>query len=67
MGGLGLGALAVLFIAGRLHCGLLLGLPLRTRTGLVLVVLATLIRALPEMGLAPSSPAPRALLPPCSG
>lgn len=58
MGGLGLGVLAVLAIAGRRHCGLPLGLPPRTRAGLLLVVLATLLRALPEMGLAPWPPGP---------
>jgi uncharacterized protein involved in response to NO len=58
MGGLGLGVLAVLAIAGRLHCGLALGLPARTRAGLGLIVAATLIRALPEMGLAPWPPGP---------
>jgi len=58
MGGLGLGVLGVLAIAGRLHCGLPLGLPLRTRLGLVLIVVATLIRALPEMGFAPWPPGP---------
>jgi len=58
MGGLGLGVLAVLAIAGRLHCGLPLGLPPRTRAGLVLVVAATFIRTVPEMGLAPWPPGP---------
>ena len=58
MGGLGLGALAVLCIAGRLHCGLPLGLPWRSRVGLGLVVLAALLRALPEMGLLPQPPGP---------
>lgn len=58
MGGLGLGVLAVLAIAGRLHCGLPLGLPRRTRAGLALIVAATLVRVLPEMGLAPWPPGP---------
>lgn len=58
MGGLGLGVLSVLAIAGRLHCGLPLGLPLRTRAGLALVVAAALVRTLPEMGLAPWPPGP---------
>ncbi|MFN3994370.1 MAG: NnrS family protein [Tabrizicola flagellatus] len=58
MGGLGLGVLAVLCIAGRLHCGRPLGLPGRSRAGLGLVVLASLLRALPEMGLMPWPPGP---------
>ncbi len=58
MGGLGLGVLAVLAIAGRLHCGLPLGLPGRTRAALALVVVATMLRVLPETGLAPWPPGP---------
>lgn len=58
MGGLGLGVLAVLAIAGRLHCGLPLGLPRRTRLGLLLIVAATLVRVLPELDVAPWPPGP---------
>lgn len=60
MGGLGLGVLAVLAIAGRFHTGL--GLHLPTRAGFVLAGVATLLRALPEMGLAPWLPGPLYLL-----
>jgi hypothetical protein len=58
MGGPGLGTRAVLAIAGRMHCGVQPGLPLRTRAGLALVVAATLLRALSETGLAPWPPGP---------
>lgn len=62
MGGLGLGVLAVLAIAGRFHTGQGLGLNLSTRAGLVLAGTAALLRALPEMGLAPWPPGPLHLL-----
>ena len=58
MGGLGLGVLAVLAIAGRFHTGQGLGLSHRTRVAFGLVALATLLRVLPEMGLMPSPPGP---------
>ena len=58
MGGLGLGVLAVLAIAGRFHTGQGLGLSRRTRAAFALVALATLLRVLPEMGLMPSPPGP---------
>ncbi len=62
MGGLGLGVLAVLAIAGRFHTGQPLGLRLPTRAAFVLAGLAALVRALPEMGLAPWPPGPVHLL-----
>lgn len=62
MGGLGLGVLAVLAIAGRFHTGQGLGLSLPTRAGFALAALATLLRALPEMGLIPWPPGPLHLL-----
>lgn len=62
MGGLGLGVLAVLAIAGRFHTGQSLGLGRKTRAGFVLAALAVLARALPEMGLAPWPPGPLHLL-----
>lgn len=58
MGGLGLGVLAVLAIAGRLHCGRGLGFHRPTRAAFLLAAAATLLRALPEMGLAPWPPGP---------
>lgn len=62
MGGLGLGVLAVLAIAGRFHTGQGLGLNLPTRAGFLLAGAAALLRALPEMGLAPWPPGPLHLL-----
>ncbi|MCJ1901746.1 MULTISPECIES: NnrS family protein [Paracoccus] len=62
MGGLGLGVLAVLAIAGRFHTGQGLGLNLPTRAAFVLAGLAVLLRALPEMGLMPWPPGPLHLL-----
>lgn len=62
MGGLGLGVLAVLAIAGRFHTGQGLGLALPTRAALATAAAATLLRALPEMGLAPWPPGPLHLL-----
>lgn len=62
MGGLGIGVLAVLSIAGRFHTGQPLGLAFRTRLAFVLVVAAVLLRALPAMGLAPWPPGPVHLL-----
>ncbi|MEF9604429.1 NnrS family protein, partial [Paracoccus sp. PXZ] len=58
MGGLGLGVLAVLAIAGRFHTGQGLGLNWQTRTAFVLAGAAVLLRALPEMGLMPRPPGP---------
>lgn len=58
MGGLGLGVLAVLAIAGRFHTGQGLGLSLATRSAFVLAAAAVLLRALPEMGLMPWPPGP---------
>ncbi len=49
MGGLGLGILAVFAIAGRLHTGHALGLDRVTRVAFVLLVLAALMRAFPEV------------------
>ncbi|MBT0782150.1 NnrS family protein [Paracoccus sp. pheM1] len=62
MGGLGLGVLAVLAIAGRFHTGQGLGLNRPTRAAFVLAGLAVLLRALPEMGLMPWPPGPLHLL-----
>lgn len=62
MGGLGLGVLAVLAIAGRFHTGQGLGFNLPTRAGFVMAAAATLLRALPEMGLMPWPPGPLHLL-----
>ncbi|SFY41302.1 uncharacterized protein involved in response to NO [Paracoccus pantotrophus] len=62
MGGLGLGVLAVLAIAGRFHTGQGLGLNWPTRAAFVLAGLAVLLRALPEMGLMPWPPGPLHLL-----
>ncbi|WP_449044851.1 NnrS family protein [Paracoccus versutus] len=62
MGGLGLGVLAVLAIAGRFHTGQGLGLHRPTRAAFVLAGLAVLLRALPEMGLMPWPPGPLHLL-----
>lgn len=62
MGGLGLGVLAVLAIAGRFHTGQSLGLNRPTRAAFVLAAAATMLRALPEMGLLPWPPGPTHLL-----
>lgn len=58
MGGLGLGVLAVLAIAGRFHTGQDLGLNGMTRGAFLLAGMAVLLRVLPEMGLAPWPPGP---------
>lgn len=58
MGGLGLGVLAVLAIAGRFHTGQGLGLNRATRAAFALAGAAALLRALPEMGLLPWPPGP---------
>lgn len=58
MGGLGLGVLSVLAIAGRFHTGQGLGLSVPTRLGFGFVASATLMRALPEMGLEMPLPGP---------
>ncbi|MEM9495385.1 MAG: NnrS family protein [Pseudomonadota bacterium] len=58
MGGLGLGVLAVLSIAGLRHTGRSLGLPLGARIALLCGAGATLARVLPEMGAAPFPPGP---------
>lgn len=58
MGGLGLGVLAVLAIAGRFHTGQGLGFSRRTRAAFALIALATCLRVLPEMGLIPWPPGP---------
>lgn len=62
MGGLGLGVLAVLAIAGRFHTGQGLGLNLRTRAAFLLAGAAAVLRALPEFGLLPSLPGPPHLI-----
>lgn len=62
MGGLGLGVLAVLAIAGRFHTGQGLGLNPLTKAAFLLAGAATLLRALPEMGLLPWPPGPLHLL-----
>lgn len=62
MGGLGLGVLAVLAIAGRFHTGQGLGLNLPTRVAFLLAGAATLLRALPEFGLLQALPGPPHLI-----
>jgi uncharacterized protein involved in response to NO len=49
MGGLGLSVYAVFSIAGRLHAGLSLGLPLPVRFGAVLLVIGTALRVAPDL------------------
>lgn len=56
MGGLGLGVHAVFCIAGLLHSGQTLGLPLLARLGAVLLVLATALRIAPDLGFALPGP-----------
>lgn len=58
MGGLGLGVLAVLAIAGRFHTGQGLGLHWQTITAFVLAGAAALLRVLPEMDWMPWPPGP---------
>lgn len=58
MGGLGLGVLAVLSIAGRFHTGQGLGMARLTRVAFLMAAAAALLRALPEMGLIPWPPGP---------
>lgn len=62
MGGLGLGVLAVFAIAGRFHSGQGLGFHWPTRLAFLLIAMAALLRALPEMGLLPWPPGPLHLL-----
>lgn len=54
MGGLGLGVIAVLSIAGLLHTGQSLGVPIVARAGAVCVVVSVVLRALPEFYDVPS-------------
>ncbi|MFT0531319.1 NnrS family protein [Castellaniella hirudinis] len=63
IGGLGLGVLAVLAVAGRFHTGQGLGLHWRTKLAFLLAAAAALLRALPEMGWMPWPPGPLHLLP----
>ena len=63
MGGLGLAVLAVFAIAGLRHTGRPLGLPLPARIAFLLVIGATLARALPDFGLLPHPPGPPYALP----
>ncbi|MCO5156224.1 MAG: NnrS family protein [Aquamicrobium sp.] len=58
MGGLGMGVLMVLSIAGLLHSGRPLGFPLSTRIGFVLLVVAVALRILPDLGAIPDLPGP---------
>ncbi len=58
MGGLGMGVLMVLSIAGLLHSGRPLGFPLATRIGFVLLVAAVALRILPDLGAIPDLPGP---------
>jgi uncharacterized protein involved in response to NO len=51
MGGLGLSVYAVFCVAGRLHAGLPLGLPLDVRLGAVALVTSVLLRVAPDFGL----------------
>lgn len=62
MGGLGVGVLAVMSIAGRFHTGHALGQNLATRVAFVLLLLAVSLRTLPPMGLLPWPPGPVHLL-----
>lgn len=62
MGGLGLGVMAVLAVASRFHTGQGLGMRRRTKVAFLLVPVATLLRALPEMDLMPWPPGPTHLL-----
>jgi len=50
MGGLGMGVLTVLSIAGLLHSGRPLGFPRATRIGFVMLVVAVFLRILPDLG-----------------
>ncbi len=56
MGGLGLGVLAVFTIAGLRHTGRPLGTSVPVRIAFLAMVAATLLRALPELGLMPFPP-----------
>lgn len=56
MGGLGLGVIAVFSIAGLRHTGRELGLSLAARAALLFAAAATLMRALPELGIPLQSP-----------
>ena len=58
MGGLGMGVLVVLSIAGLLHSGRPLGFPRGTRIGFVLLVVAVFLRILPDLGAVPDMPGP---------
>lgn len=62
MGGLGLGVLSVLAIAGRFHTGRPLGFDPLTRAAFLMAGAAVLVRSLPEMGLIPWPPGPPYLL-----
>ena len=62
MGGLGVGVLVVMSIAGRFHTGHALGQNPATRLAFVLLVLAVCLRTLPPMGLLPWPPGPVHLL-----
>jgi uncharacterized protein involved in response to NO len=53
MGGLGLGVLAVLAIAGLLHSGRTLGLSVQTRLAFLCAVAAVFLRVAPDLGLIP--------------
>ena len=58
MGGLGLGVLAVFAIAGLFHTGRSLPLPAAARMAFGLAVVASLVRALPDLGFVPAPPGP---------
>ena len=58
MGGLGMGVLMVLSIAGLLHSGRPLGFPLLTRIGFALLVVAVALRVLPDLDVIPHLPGP---------
>ena len=58
MGGLGMGVLTVLSIAGLLHSGRPLGFPLRTRIGFAVLAGAVALRILPDLGAIPDLPGP---------
>jgi uncharacterized protein involved in response to NO len=58
MGGLGMGVMTVLSIAGLLHSGRPLGFPRFARIGFVFLVAAVALRVLPDLGAMPHLPGP---------
>jgi len=58
MGGLGLGVLTVFCIAGLLHTGRPLGLPIMVRVAFAMLIASVLLRTVPDLGLSPPPPGP---------